>query len=33
MIVVFALPADQKINLKEKEKKDKYLDPAREFTK
>ena len=32
-IVDFAVPADHKINLKECEKKDKYLDPARELKK
>ena len=32
-IVVFAVPADHKINLKESEKKDKYLDLARELKK
>ena len=32
-IVVFAVPADHKIHLKEGEKKDKYLDLAREFKK
>ena len=32
-IVVFAVPADHRINLKECEKKDKYLDLAREFKK
>ena len=30
-IVDFAVPADHKINLKESEKKDKYLDLAREL--
>ena len=30
-IVDFAVPADHRINLKESEKKDKYLDLAREF--
>ena len=30
-IVVFAVPADHRINLKESEKKDKYLDLAREL--
>ena len=32
-IVDFAVPADHRINLKECEKKDKYLDLAREFKK
>ena len=32
-IVDFALPADHRINLKESEKKDKYLDFARELKK
>ena len=32
-IVDFALPADHRIKLKESEKKDKYLDLAREFKK
>ena len=32
-IVNFAVPADQRINLKESEKKDKYLDLARELKK
>ena len=32
-IVHFAVPADHKINLKESEKKDKYLDLARELKK
>ena len=32
-IVAFALPADHKIKLKESEKKDKYLDLARELKK
>ena len=32
-IVHFAVPADHKINLKECEKKDKYLDLARELKK
>ena len=32
-IVDFAVPADHKINLKESEKKDKYLDLARELKK
>ena len=32
-IVDFAVPADYRINLKESEKKDKYLDLAREFNK
>ena len=32
-IVDFAVPADQKINLKESEKKDKYLDLAGELKK
>ena len=32
-IVNFAVPADQRINLKEWEKKDKYLDLARELKK
>ena len=32
-IVVFAVPADRRINLKESEKKDKYLDLARELKK
>ena len=32
-ILDFAVPADHRINLKEWEKKDKYLDPAREFKK
>ena len=32
-IVDFAVPADQRINLKESEKKDKYLDLARELKK
>ena len=32
-IIDFAVPADQKINLKESEKKDKYLDLARELKK
>ena len=32
-IVDFAVPADHRINLKESEKKDKYLDLAREFKK
>ena len=32
-IVVFAVPADNRINLKEREKKDKYLDLARELKK
>ena len=32
-IVDFAVPADHRINLKESEKKDKYLDPAREIKK
>ena len=32
-IVDFAVPADQRINLKESEKKDKYLDLAREIKK
>ena len=31
-IVDFAVPADHRINLKESEKKDKYLDLAREQT-
>ena len=30
-IVDFAVPADHRINLKEYEKKDKYIDPAREL--
>ena len=30
-IVDFAVPADHRINLKEREKKDKYLDLAREL--
>ena len=30
-IVVFAVPADHRINLKESERKDKYLDLAREL--
>ena len=30
-IVDFAVPADYRINLKEREKKDKYLDLAREL--
>ena len=29
----FAIPAEQKIKLKESEKRDKYLDPAREQKK
>ena len=32
-IVDFAIPADHRINLKESEKKDKYLDLARELKK
>ena len=32
-IVDFAVPADHRINLKESEKKDKYLDLARESKK
>ena len=32
-IVDFAVPADHRINLKESEKKDKYLDLAREIKK
>ena len=32
-IVDFAVPADHRINLKESEKKDKYLNFAREFKK
>ena len=32
-IVYFAVPADHRINLKESEKKDKYLDLARELKK
>ena len=32
-IVDFALPADQRVKLKESEKKDKYLDLARELKK
>ena len=32
-IVDFAVPADHRINLKENEKKDKYLDLARELKK
>ena len=32
-IVDFAIPADHRINLKESEKKDKYLDLAREIKK
>ena len=32
-IVDFAVPADHRIKLKECEKKDKYLDPARELKK
>ena len=32
-IVDFAVPADHRINLKESEKKDKYLDLVREFKK
>ena len=32
-IIDFAVPADHKINLKESEKKDKYLDLARELKK
>ena len=32
-IVDFAIPADNRINLKESEKKDKYLDLARELKK
>ena len=32
-IVDFAVPADHRINLKESERKDKYLDLARELTK
>ena len=32
-IVDFAVPVDQRINLKESEKKDKYLDLARELKK
>ena len=32
-IVAFAAPADHRINLKESEKNDKYLDLAREFKK
>ena len=32
-IVDFAVPADHRINLKEREKKDKYLDLARELKK
>ena len=32
-IVDFGVPADQRINLKESEKKDKYLDLARELKK
>ena len=32
-IVDFAVPADHRINLKETEKKNKYLDPARELKK
>ena len=32
-IVDFAVPADHRINLKESEKKDKYLDRARELKK
>ena len=31
--VDFAVPADHRINLKEREKKDKYLDLARELKK
>ena len=30
-IIVFAVPVDHRINLKESEKKDKYLDLAREL--
>ena len=33
IIVDFAVPADHRINLKESEKKDKYLDLARELKK
>ena len=32
-IVDFAVPADHRVKLKESEKKDKYLDLAREFLK
>ena len=32
-IVDFAIPVDHRIKLKESEKKDKYLDLAREFKK
>ena len=32
-IIDFAVPADHRINLKESEKKDKYLDLARELKK
>ena len=32
-IVDFAVPTDHRINLKERQKKDKYLDLAREFKK
>ena len=32
-IVNFAIPADHKVKLKEREMKDKYLDLARELTK
>ena len=31
--MVFAIPADHRVKLKEREKKDKYLDLAREFKK
>ena len=31
LIVEFAVPTDHKVKLKESEKKDKYLDLAREF--
>ena len=33
IIIKLAVPADHRINLKEGEKKDKYLDPARELKK
>ena len=33
IIVDFAVPSDHRINLKESEKKDKYLDLARELKK
>ena len=32
-MVDFAVPADHRVKLKESEKKDKYLDPARELKK